>query len=311
MLHEDEKDFSARLRSSGPSLDFAVNFLGHGFNPPHAFHSEGHQGSMGLCLFLALSEKVTVGRSNLVVLDDVVMSIDSGHRKSICRLLKEKFSENQFIITTHDKTWSKQLKQGQVVESNRVKEILRWSIETGPHMSQQLNMWEEIEDALSHAKVDNAAFTLRKGSEEFFEMVCDALAAPVTYNSNGQWQLDDWLPAAMERYKKLSLKAKGAANSWGYKEVAADFTDQDSIRKQIFGRSHVEQWSINALVHHNSWESLSKVEFAEVVDAFEDLHRLFICSCCGGLLCFVKHKGKDKAVQCPCGKVNWNLERKQ
>lgn len=311
ILHEDEKDFEAQLQSKGPSLDFEVGFYRRGTHPPRALHSEGHQDSMGLCLFLALNEEITRDKSSLVVLDDVIMSIDSGHRKAICHLLKEKFSENQFIITTHDKTWSKQLKQEQIVESNRVKEILNWSIEMGPHIYQQLNIWEEIKEALSHEKVDRAAFTLRKGSEEFFEPVCDALAAPVTYKSNGLWQLDDWLPAAMDRYKTLLKKAKRAANSWGFKEVADNLGVQDSIRNQVFGRSRVEQWNINAAVHHNNWENLSKVEFAEVVDAFEDLHRLFICSCCGGLLKLLQSNKKDQAVKCRCGKVNWNLEHKQ
>ncbi len=311
ILHWDEENFTARLQSKGASLDLAVDFMERGIYPPQALHSEGHQDSMGLCLYLALNEEIALGKSNLVVLDDVVTSIDIDHRKGICRLLKEEFPDHQFIITTHDKTWSKQLKQEQVVESDRVKEILNWTIEIGPHISQQLKIWEEIESALSNEKVGIAAFILRKGSEEFFETACDALSAPVTYNSRREWQLDDWLPAAMERYKKLLQKAKNAANSWGCKEIVTTLADQDLTRNKIFGRSRVERWNINAAVHHNNWENFSKKEFAEVVEAFEDLHGLFICSCCGGLLCFVKHKGKDKAVQCPCGKVNWNLERKK
>jgi hypothetical protein len=58
-LHrEDEKEFNASLRPSGAALDFEVDFSER-HTPPHALHSEGHQDSMGLCLFLALSEKLT------------------------------------------------------------------------------------------------------------------------------------------------------------------------------------------------------------------------------------------------------------
>ncbi len=309
ILHWDEENFIARLQSKRASLDLAVDFMERGIYPPQALHSEGHQDSMGLCLYLALNEEIALGKSNLVVLDDVVTSIDIDHRKGICRLLKEEFPDHQFIITTHDKTWSKQLKQEQVVESNRVKEILNWTIEMGPHISQQLNMWEEIEVALSHEKVDKAAFYLRKGSEEFFETVCDALAAPVTYNSNGQWQLDDWLPAATGQYKTLLERALKDARNHNNKEMVNALSILETKRKQVYSRIYVEQWSINAVVHYNSWENLSKQDFVDVADAFRDLHNLFLCSCCGGFLRLLPPKGNDQAVRCRCWKVNWILAR--
>ena len=311
ILHEDEKDFAAHLHPSGPSLDFKVDFFGRGAHPPHALHSEGHQDSMGLCLFFALNEEITESKSNLIILDDVVMSIDSGHRKAVCRLLKEEFPDHQFIITTHDRTWSKQLKQEQVVESNRVKDLLDWSVETGPLINQKLDMWEEIEDALSQEKVDKVAFNLRKGSEEFFEAVCDALAAPVTYNSNGQWQLDDWLPAATKQYTTLIQRAHKDANKHKNQALVDTLTNLESKRKQIYGRIHIEQWSINAAVHYNNWENLSKQDFVDVVDAFRDLHGLFLCSYCGRFLQLLPRKGKNQVFMCRCGKVNWNLATKQ
>ena len=65
----------------------------------------------GVCLFLALNEELAKGDLGLIVLDDVMMSVDTGHRKDVCRLLAEQFTECQFVITTHDKTWAKQLRQ--------------------------------------------------------------------------------------------------------------------------------------------------------------------------------------------------------
>ena len=57
-------------------LNLEVGFYGRGTFPPHAFHSEGHQDSMGLCLYLALAERLTEGLIDLIILDDVVMSVD-------------------------------------------------------------------------------------------------------------------------------------------------------------------------------------------------------------------------------------------
>src|SRR5680860_1585135 len=60
-LHaEDGEDaFEALLEHDGASLDFRVEFFGRGLHPPQALHSEGHQDSMGICLYLALSEPVS------------------------------------------------------------------------------------------------------------------------------------------------------------------------------------------------------------------------------------------------------------
>ena len=57
-------------------------------------------------------------------------------------------------------------------------------------------------------------FLLRRGSEDFFESVCDKLGAKLVYNSNMRWQLDDWLFAAMGEYKRLLKEGKRAASSW-------------------------------------------------------------------------------------------------
>jgi hypothetical protein len=50
----DEEGFTAKIEPDEAGIDFEVDFYGRGVHPPHALHSEGHQDSMGLCLYLAL-----------------------------------------------------------------------------------------------------------------------------------------------------------------------------------------------------------------------------------------------------------------
>src|SRR5437870_9372200 len=104
-----ESTFTAKLTPSEGKLDLAVNFYERGLFPPGAYHSEGHQDGMGVCLYLALMKRLWGDRFSLAVLDDVVMSVDQDHRKEFCRLLKKRFPNTQFIITTHDKIWAKQM----------------------------------------------------------------------------------------------------------------------------------------------------------------------------------------------------------
>ena len=311
VLHTHEADnFGARLQPQGAALNFEVDFMGRGTHPPHALHSEGHQDSMGVCLFLALNEELVKGNLGLIVLDDVMMSVDTGHRKDICRLLAEHFAECQFVITTHDRTWAKQLRQEGIVEGNQAIEFTGWTVETGPNTHRQMDLWETIQAHLNLDDVNGAAFRLRRGTEDFFEEVCNALGAQITYNSGMQWQLDDWLPAVMDEYRDLLKRGRGAALSWDDKDALAAFDELESVRKQIYKRTYVEQWSINASVHYNNWENMSKEDFSPVVDAFRDLQDLFTCSTCGRLLDKLPRKGGPEVAKCPCGKVNWNLRRK-
>ena len=308
VLHDHERGhFGARLQPHGAGLTFEVDFMGRGTHPPHALHSEGHQDSMGVCLFLALNEELVRGDLGLIVLDDVMMSVDAGHRKDVCRLLAEQFTDCQFVITTHDRTWAKQLRQERVVKAHQVVEFTGWTVEDGPKTHRQMDLWETIQAHLDEDDVNGAAFRLRRGSEDFFEGVCSALGAEITYNSGMQWQLDDWLPASMGQYKDLVRRGRRAASSWGDEDTVAAFNELESVRKQIYDRTHVEQWSINASVHYNHWAEMSKEDFLPVVDAFRDLQGLFECSFCGGLLEKVPRKGSLEVAKCRCGKLNWNL----
>jgi alkanesulfonate monooxygenase SsuD/methylene tetrahydromethanopterin reductase-like flavin-dependent oxidoreductase (luciferase family) len=88
---EDESAFEAEMKQDKASLDFKVDFYKRGKFPPGAYHSEGHQDSMGLCLYLALMDHLQGKRFTFAVLDDVLMSVDTGHRREVTRMLKAEF----------------------------------------------------------------------------------------------------------------------------------------------------------------------------------------------------------------------------
>jgi DNA repair exonuclease SbcCD ATPase subunit len=311
-LHEsDESTFEARIQPHGAGLNFEVDFFGRGNHPPHALHSEGHQDSMGLCLYLALAERLTEGMIDLTILDDVVMSIDAGHRRRVCGLLASVFPNKQFLITTHDKTWATQLRSEGIVTSRGSIEFSRWTIDTGPLVSREVDLWEPIEQDLQRDDVPNAAFRLRRGSEHFFEMTCDALHASVQYKSNGRWELGDFLPAAIGQYRSLLRKAKAVSQSWGDQECFERLQELETVAKQIIARSNVEQWAINSNVHYNNWVSFSENDFRPVAEAFRDLHGLFRCSKCGGMLYLACTGPTPVSTRCNCGAVNWNLQKKR
>jgi len=310
---EDEPEFESALRLEGAGLTMEVDFYKRGKFPPIALHSEGHQDTMGLCLYLALSERLTRGVFHLTILDDVVMSVDAGHRRKICELLASQFPGRQFLITTHDGTWARQLTTTAVVPRKNSVEFTRWSLETGPLLGSAVvdaDFWKKIEVAVDGADVPVAAARLRRGAEQFFEQACDNLCATIRYRSDGRWELADFAGGAIGAYKKYLRGAKAAAQSWRDTAKISELAEIESIAAQVIQRSQVEQWAINENVHYNRWSEFQPADFRPVCEAFRDLFGLFECAVCGGMV-FLAMQGIDPTgLRCKCGKINWNLLKK-
>jgi recombinational DNA repair ATPase RecF len=136
---EDENSFRAKITQKTAGLDIGVDFYGKGLHPPQAMHSDGHQDSMGLCLYLALYEQMHGDKVQFVALDDVVISIDYAHRRKIAELLADQFPETQFFITTHEAGWSNQLSATFGNTLGEFVQFFDWNVETGPTTSNQVN----------------------------------------------------------------------------------------------------------------------------------------------------------------------------
>lgn len=313
MHGDDEKEFTADFTPKDAGLNFKVDFYGRGLHAPHAMHSEGHQDSMGVCLFLALSEHLNKGLIDLVILDDVIMSVDIGHRRMFCNVLANNFSDRQFVITTHDTTWANQLKSAGLIPSKQMLKFSSWDIDSGPVVHYEADMWGRIQKDLENDDVNSAAARLRRGMEEFGRYVCHNLRASVPYTLEDGGDLGDFIPAAIGRYGDLLGKAKEAAHSWKQTEILQGLNRVDDQAKKIFGRTNVEQWSINKAVHYNQWANFGKQDFIPVVTAFKDLYeKVFSCSNeeCQSVLQLTFDGAKVNGVRCKCGAVNWNLAKK-
>jgi recombinational DNA repair ATPase RecF len=304
---EDENQFTASLVPDGAGLDMSVTFHGRGAHPPHALHSEGHQDSMGICLFLALAEKLADGVLDLIILDDVVMSVDADHRRQVGQMLATSFPGKQFLIVTHDRTWSNQLRSVGVVTHRTTMEFFGWSLAAGPQVSAETDQWERIERALAEGDVPGAAAKLRRGAEEFFASTCDALRGKVPYKLTGRWELGDFMPAAISEYKALLRKAKQAAGSWENAEEVGHIEEMESTCDQIVARTQSEQWAVNTAVHYNEWSRLAPDDFRPVVEAFRDLFGVFRCVGCDGTIALALSGMAPTNLRCSCSAVDLNL----
>ena len=86
----------------GITIEYKYN--GAWVSPPQKYFSESHLNCFGISFFLASVDAFN-DINEFIVLDDVISSFDTNHRKRFAQLLFEKFSERQIILLTHEEEW--------------------------------------------------------------------------------------------------------------------------------------------------------------------------------------------------------------
>jgi len=306
--HEDESTFTARLTPDEGRLDLDVEFFGRGMFPPGAYHSEGHQDSMGLCLYLALMQQVFGDELRLVVLDDVVMSVDSSHRRAICELLKNRFPDTQFIITTHEEIWFYQMQTVGLIDRKNARIFQSWSVDHGPVVSDAVETWSQIDAFLTAGNVPSASLTLRRHLERVLPRIADALGAATSFRLDNKHDLGELKTACYVRLKETLHKAAAAAKEWADLDMALAAEALLQTLTNIIPDYDKESKYVTATIHENAWAKLGKQDFQPVVQAFKDFSACFQCPRCKD---WIKRtpRQSSKKLECNCGFTNFALTK--
>ena len=304
----DEGEFEGRLIPSAAKLGFDVDFYGRGKFPPGAYHSEGHQDGMGLCLYLALMKRTLGDRYTFSVLDDVLMSIDADHRREVCKLLVREFPNTQFVLTTHDRVWLKFMQTESLIQNSVT--FGSWSVETGPKIWQHQDVWDEIEEALQRSDIETAASRLRRYLEYIASVLADSLRAEVRFKGDGQYDLGDLMPPVINRWRKKLKDAIKAARSWDREDDETAISALLARLEDAGLRAQAEQWAINPVVHYNQWANLQANDFRVVVRAFADVLDTMRCSVCGSFVELQPRTSRADIIRCNCSEISFNLRTK-
>ncbi len=307
---DDEAAFEAQLRPSIGKLGFDVEFYGRGFFPPGAYHSEGHQDAMGLCLYLALMRYLLGDSFTFAVLDDVLMSVDRGHRRAVCTLLKTAFPSTQFVLTTHDGVWLRLMGTVGLIKPKAALEFRKWDVAHGPMEWKAGDVWDEINGQLDKNDVRAAAGLLRHHLEYISGEFSDLLGGKVEYRGDGRYELGDLLPAAVSALKDLFKKAKSSASSWKKQEILEQLNAREQDFSSAFQATQADQWQVNPAIHYNAWADFTKEDFMPVVAAYKEFERQFRCSSCNEYIYVVADGHKKNMLRCACGETAYNLVAK-
>lgn len=309
---DDESSFKAGLAPTAGKLGLEVDFYGLGMFPPMAYHSEGHQDGMGVCLYLALIDQLLKSDFRLAVLDDVVTSVDANHRRQFCKLLKDVFPGVQFIITTHDEVWARQMQSSGLIGRRSLARFHGWTVDGGPVYGQGADFWTQIEADLASDNVPGAAHKLRRNLEAELSEITARLQGQVTFRPDNNYELNAFFSAVKSRHGDLLKKAAASADSWNNEVAKEHVAALKAQRSAAMLAQDGENWAINALVHSNDWATMSKADFEPVVDACKQFLGLFTCTNadCGAWIEVEGMSGNEQSLRCPCGTYNLNLRRK-
>lgn len=309
---DDESSFKAGLSPTAGKLDLEVDFYGLGMFPPMAYHSEGHQDGMGVCLYLALIRQLLKSDFRLAVLDDVVTSVDANHRRQFCKLLKDVFPDVQFIMTTHDEVWARQMQSSGLIARRSLARFHGWTVDGGPLYGQGGDFWTHIAADLSKDDVPGAAHKLRRNLESSLADIAAGIQGQVVFRADNNYDLSSFFAAVKGRHGDLLKKATASANSWNNDAAKHEVEDLKAERAKAMLAQDGENWAINALVHNNDWATMTKADFAPVVEACKQFLDLFTCSnsTCDGWVYVLGIPGKEEELRCSCGSFTLNLRKK-
>jgi len=296
MLHPSESHGNVELivaLGKRASTELKIESFGRK-EDPRALTSEGHLDSLGLCIFLAFVRKFN-GNCSLIVLDDVVTTVDARHRENICKLLIEEFGDKQLVITTHDGVWYEQLRAAQRaygVEGNfRNLIIVKWSVDTGPTIGPYKPRWDRIQEKIKSGDKIGAGNEGRQYLEWLLERICELTQAPVPFKSAGRYTVGDLFDPAKKRIENFvkdeDFKIK----------VLEKFRNLETTR--IMGN----------ILSHNSIlaESVSMDEVKSFCEHVHELHEAFLCPQCGH---FIKYYRELKILRCSNSRCSDPIEIK-
>jgi len=289
-LHPDDKVEKIKFVPTGTrGIEFQVHFYGNEVCPPRRVLSESHLNSLGICLFLASARHFNqIG--GFVLLDDVVSSFDANHRRTLARLLRDKFSDLQVILLTHDDMWFSQLKDDLPRGQWLFQEIGKWNYKKGIQLISfsPMSLKQEVEWLLNNNRTESAANKSRTLIEASLKELCEQLGVTGLEFRVGQSN-DLREPAelidALINYLKTNQSLRSPA------------------QKQLFNDIRSDQLLTNIGSHHRTLGTtgLKRGDIESVLRDLDEFFALFICQKCRKQASR-KFSGRNaKLKQCECG----------
>lgn len=317
-IHPDEEAGDTSIEVTETGAEIQQQFYDAGEYPPQLVQSEGHLDTLGLSMYLALSRYLQQGAESLLLLDDVVMSVDNEHRREVAQLLADEVADQyQLFIATHDELWAEQLRSHGALHGGSSVKLREWSPDAGiVEKKDRIDIeeqWEVAIEAMEEGETERAAHEMRYSVERMLQQTCIALGAKVEYKPKQNYTIRDFKDAVSGRVGKLSRNAKQELDGYEHHENRQErekfYKEADQLNNEygtVLDEVGQTLQRVNRRVHWSpgKWLTLGPEEFEEVYETHRRAYDLLYCDDCGSSIQHRKYEGEGQKVEelrCNCG----------
>lgn len=210
-LHPDESHGGVRLEvreAVQRSVNLRADFYDRQSEDPRAYYSDAHLDTLGLSMFLALRRWYRKQRTgfDLVVLDDVLTSVDTAHSVRLSELLLSEFRDYQILLTTHDRIWFEHLRDIQArcgVSQTFVNKVIhKWTIDEGPDVREPEDERQALDRLIQDGSAEEIAVMAGRLLEHILQEMRYALRLSVQAKRGEQYEIGELWPAFYSTIKK-------------------------------------------------------------------------------------------------------------
>ncbi len=248
---------------------------------PTDVFSEANYDLMILLLYLSIIRVgVDLGQSPVLILDDVLQSVDSTIRTNFIDYILKNLSTWQLIVTCHDRLWLEQLRYMFNLRGHAFKEyhIYNWSFNMGPLIKEVKG--RVVDHTLKEAIATNNVRIIAAVAGPFLEMICNELSVSLKCSIKrvalDKYTLGDLWPAVRKALSKTSLSQ------------TAEEVDRLLFIRNLLG------------CHYNQWaDALNDEEVLRFANSIQSLYEESYCAKCLSWI-QIDPYGK-KTISCNCG----------
>lgn len=262
-------------------------------NPLKHF-SESHLNCLGLSFFLASVDAFNK-ENDFIILDDVISSFDSNHRRRFADLLFDKFSKYQIILLTHEKEWFTNIISPKAKNKGWLVNEIKWTEAKGTFLKEKpSDLKEAILYQLAEGNLDNIGNQMRKYLEHCLKDVALNLEAKLSFkfnDSNEHRMPYELLMAIRSEIKKSSTDLK------------LQYPLLDRIESSaLFGNTLSHDNSINASMGdiNSFWSDIMELE------------KLFICQetvCKRPQVSLINYDTVTNKIRCGCDTIKYDWKK--
>jgi hypothetical protein len=208
---------------------------------PHIFFNEARMNAIALAMrFVLMKERVVPGGSNILCLDDLLISLDMHNRMKVIKLLLKHYTTDyQIIVLTHDKGFF-QLFQSMIADQHKEwKTLILYETALDKNPDVQYQQTEYLAKAKSFFKAkefEGCALFLRKQAEYVLTRYLDPSLDTVWRSDN-----DRTLQTLINQAKSLNMKMT--------KSVLKSVTDTTRTNREMEGIIGTKRMHYQDAVH--------------------------------------------------------------